>query len=79
VDLALAVCAELIGGVVLAADAGGGSLPLALCGEKRHNLYGSRAWVTPRFELAPRTVDAESGALIGGRYLPGGSTVISTV
>src|ERR1035437_1806281 len=69
-DFALAVYAKLVGGIVLAANAGHGLFLLALCGEKRHTIYGSRAWVTPRFGLAPRPVDAGSGALIEGRYLP---------
>ena len=68
-DSALAVCAELIGCIVLAADAGHGLFSLALGGEKSHTIYGSRAWVTPRFGLAPRPVRAGSGALFEGRYL----------
>jgi len=60
-DFALAVGSKLVGGIVLAADAGHGVFPLALSGEKRHTIYGSRAWVTPRFGLAPRPVDAEAG------------------
>jgi len=73
-DFALAVGSKLVGGIVLAADAGHGVFPLALSGEKRHTIYGSRAWVTPRFGLAPRPVDAGSGALIEGmlsRWLNG--------
>jgi hypothetical protein len=54
---------------VLAADAGHGLFSLALGGEKSHTIYGSRAWVTPRFGLAPRPVRAGSGALFEGRYL----------
>ncbi len=35
--------------------------PLALCGETSQNSSGSEAWVTPRFGLAPTSVDAEAG------------------
>lgn len=49
--------------------AGHGFSPLALSGEKSHTIYGSRAWVTPRFGLAPRPVRAGGGALFEGRYL----------
>ena len=52
--------------------------PLALSGEKSHTIYGSRAWVTPRFGFAPPPVTAGSGALML-RVRPVGSTVISTV
>ena len=73
-DFALSVGAKLVGGIVLAADAGHGVFPLALSGEKRHTIYGSRLWVTPQFGLAPRPVRAGSGALIEGmlsRWLNG--------
>jgi hypothetical protein len=35
--------------------AGHGFSPLALSGEKSHTVYGSRAWVTPRFGFCPAT------------------------
>jgi len=68
---------------LLAGMAGHGLSPLALSGEKRHTIYGSRAWVTPRFGLALLPVDAGSGPLncygTGLGNQAGGCTVISTV
>jgi len=50
-------------GLVLASEAGHVISPLAFCGETSQNTFGSEAWVTPRFGLAPQPVCAGSGAL----------------
>src|SRR5207244_4825800 len=49
--------------LTLASEAGHGLSPLAFCGEKPQNQFGSRSWLTPRFGLAPTPVSAEAGAL----------------
>src|SRR5437899_2865176 len=54
---------ESLAGLVLASNAGHGFSPLAFCGEKPQNQFGSRSWLTPRFGLAPTPVSAEAGAL----------------
>src|SRR5205807_2863780 len=54
--------AELLAGLVLAFAAGHGVSPLAFCEETSQNIFGSEAWVTPRFGLAPPTVTAADGA-----------------
>jgi hypothetical protein len=61
-DAALTEVTEFLAALVLAFDAGHRVSPLAFCGETRHNELGSRAWVTPRFGLAPLPVSAGSGA-----------------
>src|ERR1700751_5770174 len=42
---------------------GHGLSPLAFCGEKPENQFGSELWLTPRFGLAPTTVCAGAGAV----------------
>jgi len=63
-NAALTEVAESFAGLVLASDAGHGFSPLAFCGEKPQNQFGSRSWLTPRFGLAPPPVSAGSGALV---------------
>src|SRR5207247_2447240 len=60
---ALAEVTKSLAGLVLASEAGHGFSPLAFCGEKPQNQFGSRSWLTPRFGLAPTPVSAEAGAL----------------
>src|SRR5438477_2756443 len=52
-----------LAGLVLALEAGHWVSPLAFCRETSQNTFGSEAWVTPRFGLAPPPVSAGSGAL----------------
>jgi hypothetical protein len=67
-NFALANKAEPFAVIVLAFPAGHLISPLALSGETSHNRFSrSRAWVTPRFGLAPPPVEAGSGAhYVGG-------------
>jgi hypothetical protein len=61
---------EFLAGLVLASDAGHGLSPLDFCGETGHNrVPRSRAWVTPRFGLAPASASTETGVLISGYVL----------
>src|SRR6266705_1893544 len=60
---ALTEVTKSLAGLVLASEAGHGFSPLAFCGEKPQNQFGSRSWLTPRFGLAPTPVSAEAGAL----------------
>src|SRR5438132_213777 len=50
--------------LTLASEAGHGLSPLAFCGEKPQNQFGSRSWLTPRFGLAPAKAATDAGALI---------------
>src|SRR5690349_11081375 len=54
---------KLFAGLVLASGAGHGGSPLAFCEETSQNSFGSEAWVTTRFGLAPTPVSVEAGAL----------------
>ena len=63
-DAALTEIPKSLADLVLASFAGHLISPLALGGETSQNTYGSEAWVTPRFGLAPPPVSAGSGALI---------------
>lgn len=62
------VAARFLNCGVLAFRAGHVISPLALCGETSQNSFGSEAWVTPRFGLAPLTVPAGNGALSYNGY-----------
>src|SRR5260370_3122813 len=62
-NTALPEKSEPLAGLVLASTAGHVISPLAFCGETSQNVLWSEAWVTPRFGLAPTTVDAAAGAL----------------
>jgi hypothetical protein len=62
-NAALTEVPKLLTSLVLTFEAGHGISPLAFGGETSHNELGSRAWVTPRFGLAPPPVSAGSGAL----------------
>jgi hypothetical protein len=73
---ALTEVPESFAGLVLASEAGHVISPLALCGETSQNTFGSRAWVTPRFGLAPTSVSAEAGAYYSATSFYGGLTVI---
>jgi len=68
VEWALAEVPNRFTGLVLASDAGHGVSPLAFCGETSQTSFGSEAWVTPCFGLAPQPVCAGSGALIVKSY-----------
>src|SRR5437764_5191424 len=62
-NAALTEVTESFAGLVLASGAGHWVSPLAFCRETSQNTFGSEAWVTPRFGLAPPPVSAGSGAL----------------
>jgi hypothetical protein len=62
-NAALTEVPKLFAVVVLAFPAGHLISPLALCGETSQNTLGSKAWVTPRFGLAPTTARTAAGAL----------------
>src|SRR5438552_13262219 len=63
-NAALAEETESFTSLVLASEAGHGLSPLAFCGEKPQNQFGSRSWLTPRFGLAPAKAATDAGALI---------------
>src|SRR5206468_3155560 len=62
-NAALTEVSKPLAGLMLTFEAGHLISPLALCGETSQNICGSEAWVTPRFGLAPTSVDAEAGVL----------------
>jgi hypothetical protein len=63
-NAALTEVTESLAGLVLASGAGHVISPLAFCEETSQNRFSrSKARVTPRFGLAPTSVDAEAGAL----------------
>lgn len=62
-DSLLSVNAKLLDCLVIAFPARHGFSPLALCGGKADNKFGSEWRLTPRFGLAPLPVEAGSGAL----------------
>ncbi len=62
-DFSPPVGSELLAVLVLAFRAGHVRSPLDFCGGTRHNRFSrSRAWVTPRFGLAPTPAETEAGA-----------------
>ena len=67
-DAALTKVPKSFAGLVLTSFTGHLISPLALGGETSQNSFGSEAWVTPRFGLAPQPVSAGSGALIVRNY-----------
>jgi hypothetical protein len=62
-NVALSVAAKLAGRVVTA-FARHVISPLALSGETSHNIFGSRAWFTPRFGLPRNLFKQEAGRLV---------------
>src|SRR5438477_10687731 len=60
-NAALTEVTESFAGLVLASGAGHMVSPLAFCGETSQNTFGSEAWVTPRFGLAPPTARTADG------------------
>jgi len=74
-NAALTEVTESLADLVLASEPGHEGSPLAFCEETRQNRFSrSKAWVTPRFGLAPPTARTADGA-IRFSYLLGGGLI----